>query len=142
MMSARAPLLVCLTTMILACGPGTTPQAQQTAHVPEPADSFPMTPPDSVPHWLDTLRIGTDASVRYYPNVIVVDFHPGANAHERSAAVALVKGRVIGGFPALGSYLIAIDGDATMPALLKAIEKIRRSPAVAVAGPYVLDADD
>lgn len=72
-----------------------------------------------------------------YPRaLLLVRFRPGATAAERSAAISLSRGQLIGGDG--GSYWIVVEDDGTADPLWRAIDRLCVLPQVVHAGPEII----
>lgn len=101
--------------------------------------TVPMTPPSGRPAELyqeSNVIAGSRLATGPYPrNVVVVVFHRAATQGERQAAIDLVGGEVVGGYPQSGIYLVKAPEDGTDAPLVSAIEKLSTLPQVASAEP-------
>lgn len=125
------------------CFTQTAVRAQQ----PEPACAdVPVTPPDSTPHeyetFDDTTSAGERLSAPVLRDIVVLQFRRGTPHTDKVAAICLVDGRVVGGYPLWkegeGIYLVRIPGDRMATTLFKAIDELRRLPQVLYAGPETI----
>jgi hypothetical protein len=101
--------------------------------------TVPLTPPSGRPAELyheSNVIAGSRLATGPYPrNVVVVVFHRAATQAERQAAIDLVGGEVVGGYPRSGIYLVKAPDDGTDAPLVSAIEKLSALPQVASADP-------
>lgn len=75
-------------------------------------------------------------------DIVILQFKRGTPHADKVAAMCLVDGRVVGGYPleeeGEGIYLVRIPGDRTATTLFKAIDELRRLPQVLYAGPEAI----
>jgi len=101
----------------------------------------PAVPPDTQPAWL------ADDSARYHSGqwangffskyAIAVQFAFGATPLDKQDAIDSVAGRVIGGYPSIGVYLIQVPTDSTGEAIERAVKTLRGLPQVRRADQFV-----
>lgn len=101
-----------------------------------------MQAPDSIPGWLfapdSIIQDQPELAGRYVKNALSILFMPGATAAQRTRAIAMVKGRVVGGYPEErfeGLYYVKIPGPSTAQVILDAIDRLNELPYVAGATP-------
>jgi hypothetical protein len=102
----------------------------------------PMSPPDSEPSDLRDSTKWVSGEPRYagfiLRDILVLMFRPGTTQADRQAAIDLVNGTVVGGYPVPNTesaYLIRVPSDSTLEPLFQAISKLRELPQVSIAMP-------
>ena len=119
---------VSIVVCVAAC---TVPRQTQV----QDAHLVPSVPPDSTPSWLysDTTRIPGSLVSRYAFNI---HFKAGTTQLQKQAVVDSLRGKVVGGDPALNLYLVQIPTDATGALLFAALKKARGMSQVDFAGVF------
>jgi hypothetical protein len=117
-----------------AARPSVSPAAR-LVEAPVPAQA-----PDSIPAWLfapgNLVRDPPGLAGRSVKNAITVLFMPGVSVEAKAAAISMVNGRVVGGYPqefGEGLYYVTVPADSTAWTMLRAIDRLNRLPQVAGA---------
>jgi len=134
--ATRISVVVC--ALALACAGGVRAPTGAVSALPAPP-RVPAVPPDTVPSDRYAAE-RLDPSRRFPRDLVVIGFRPGATLAEKEAALDLVQGAVVGGWPlppgmGEGLYLVRIREDGTMGPLTRAIAQLRVLPQVALVGP-------
>jgi hypothetical protein len=105
------------------------------------ANPVAATPPDSQPSWLadDSARLHTGRWSNGFMSkyALAVKFKSGTAQSLKQSAIDSVKGRVIGGFPMVGMYIVQVPTDTSGTALLAAAAKLMTLSQVLTARPYM-----
>lgn len=136
MLNPVIPLLIVLGGIQATVG-----EAQEV----RPCAPVPSTPPDSTPveyeTFADTVSAGNRLSTAVLRDIVVLQFKRGTSQADKVAAICLVEGVVVGGYPLVegeGIYLVRIPGDRTARTLFGVIDRLRSLPQVLYAGPESL----
>lgn len=102
--------------------------------------AVPAQAPDTLPSWLfapeNVAHDLPELSGSYAKNALSVLFMPGTTPDERAAAISIVRGRVVGGYPqetGEGLYYVTLPADSTTTTVLQSVDQLNLLPQVAGA---------
>lgn len=106
----------------------------------------PAQAPDTAPAWLDADSSFTGPTryipVRFIRNIVGLQFRDSATQAQRQYAIALVSGKVIGGYRTAGIYLVQVEDSGDGSGIMRAIERLESLPFVSGATPDIATSPD
>ena len=137
--ATRLSMVAC--ALALACAARVHAPTRAVSAMPAPP-RVPAVPPDTVPsERYSPERL--DPTHSFPRDLVVIAFRNGVSQAEKEAAVDLVQGTVVGGWPlpegmGEGLYLVRIREDGTVRPLIQAIEQLRTLPQIELVGPDMI----